>query len=200
MKLHSTKYQNVQFGTFRTILLTKLERNLTLLSNCWFWHFVIFRSLTVSTSNTCVVLLHRPAVYVRLLLRPTQDWKVAGLRSASSTAVVRLLLCFSEVWSRQSSTSFLPCKQSYICRETKSSLYVFASLGRFLEDLLKGTSSLLSQRQITHLYVYNSLDYTAANGNDFTSICWFSTMISSFQKFPFRWEDDKVGNYCRWRI
>ena len=63
MKLHSTKYQNIQFATFRTILLTKLERNLTLLSNCWFWHFVIFRSLTVSTSNTCVVLLlHRPAV------------------------------------------------------------------------------------------------------------------------------------------
>ena len=62
MELHSTKYQNVQFGTFRTILLTKLERNLTLLSNCWFWHFVIFRSLTVSTSNTCVVLLNRPAV------------------------------------------------------------------------------------------------------------------------------------------
>ena len=184
MKLHSTKYQNVQFATFRTILLTKLERNLTLLSNCWFWHFVIFRSLTVSTSNTCVVLLHRPAVYVRLLLRPTQDWKVAGLRSASSTAVVRLLLCFSEVWSRQSSTSFL---QAEIERSKVFSVSLL--LGRFLEDLLKGTSSLLSKRQITPLY--NSL-HSAVNENDKTSICWFSTMISSFQNFPFMWEDDKV--------
>ena len=40
-------------------------------------------------------------------------------------------------------------QQSYIHRETKS----FASLGRFLEDLLKGTSSLLSQRQITPLRI-----------------------------------------------
>ena len=157
--------------------------------------FSLVSLLALQTRVCCLDL--QCICYVRLLWRPTQDWKVAGLGSfaSSSTPRLRLLLCFSErdVWSRQSSTSFMPCKQSYICRETKSSLYVFASLGRFLEDLLKGTSSLLSQRQITPLY--NSLDYTAAHGNDFTSICWFSTMISSFQKFPFRWEDDKVGNY-----
>ena len=113
--------------------------------------FSLVSLLALQTRVCCLDL--QCICYVRLLLRPTQDWKVAGLGSFASSSAprLRLLLCFSErdVWSRQSSTSFMPCKQSYIHRETKS----FASLGRFLEDLLKGTSSLLSQRQITPLRI-----------------------------------------------